>query len=86
MIQLFNADCLEKMKDISSNSIDLVICDLPYGCLTKGTKGIVEKKSKCYVSQTWDVQIDLDKLWSEIKRVMKDKRTPILMFCSLRFF
>ena len=29
--ELFNADCLEKMKDISDNSIDLIICDLPYG-------------------------------------------------------
>lgn len=27
---LFHADCLEKMKEIPDNSIDLVLCDLPY--------------------------------------------------------
>lgn len=32
-LTLYNGDCLEIMKDISSNSIDLIICDLPYGCL-----------------------------------------------------
>ena len=30
-MELYNADCLEKMKDLSKNSIDIVICDLPYG-------------------------------------------------------
>ena len=83
-MDLYNADCLTKLKDISSNSVDLVICDLPYGSLT-GAKGIVQKKSKCYNQQSWDNKIDLELLWKELKRISKDKRTPILMFCSLRF-
>ena len=29
-MDLYNADCLTKLKDISSNSVDLVICDLPF--------------------------------------------------------
>ncbi len=86
MIQLFHADCLDKMKDISSNSIDLVICDLPYGCLEKGCKSIVNKKSKCYLKQEWDTSLNLEEFWNEIKRIVKDKQTPILMFCSMRFF
>ena len=86
MIQLYNADCLQKLKDISSNSVDLVICDLPYGCLTLGTKGIVGKKSRCYLEQSWDVKIDLKLLFDELLRVKKDNRSPILMFCSMRFF
>ena len=43
-LKLFNEDCLIKMKDISNNSIDLIICDLPYGCLTGG--GGEEKKDE----------------------------------------
>lgn len=45
--QIFNADCLQKMKDISANSINLILCDLPYGCLT--TKGV----ETC----TWDIPL-----------------------------
>jgi len=37
---IFNADCLEKMKDLSANSIDLIICDLPYGCSLVGMASI----------------------------------------------
>ncbi|MDR0221230.1 MAG: hypothetical protein LBI54_07505, partial [Lachnospiraceae bacterium] len=29
--RVFEADCLEKMKDIPSKSIDMILCDLPYG-------------------------------------------------------
>ena len=29
--QIFNADCLEKMKDLDDDSVDLIFCDLPYG-------------------------------------------------------
>ena len=30
-MKLLNGDCLEKMKELSDNSVDIVICDLPYG-------------------------------------------------------
>ena len=50
---------LSKMED---NSVDLVLCDLPYGT------------TKC----KWDSIIDLDLLWPEIKRVIKDKRAIVL--------
>ena len=55
-MELFNADCLEKLKDIPNESVDLICCDLPYG--QTGAK--------------WDCKIDLDKLWVELKRVRKD--------------
>jgi len=42
---LYNADCLDKMKDIADKSVDLIICDLPYGCLSGRAIGInAEKK------------------------------------------
>jgi DNA modification methylase len=37
--EIYNEDCLLKMKDISDNSIDLIICDLPYGCLNMSGDG-----------------------------------------------
>ena len=69
MIRLFNGDCLEILKDISSNSVDLVICDLPFGCI--GT--------------SWDVSINLENFWKEIKRIRKDDHSPCLHFCTTRY-
>jgi len=53
--KLYNGDCLEVMKAIPDNSIDLIFCDLPYGC----------------TSCKWDCPIDLDKLWLEYMRIKK---------------
>ena len=36
MVVLYLGDCLEKMKSISDKSVDLIICDLPFGCLVGG--------------------------------------------------
>ena len=52
---LLHGDCLEEMKSIEDNSIDLVFSDLPYG------------QTSC----KWDCKIDLDKFWKEIMRVKK---------------
>jgi site-specific DNA-methyltransferase (adenine-specific) len=65
-------NCLELMKDLSNNSIDLFICDLPYGCIT----------SK---SCEWDIKIDLEKFWVEVKRLSRTDKTPVLMFCDFKF-
>lgn len=54
-IQLLQGDCLELMKDISDNSIDMVLCDLPY----------VETGNK------WDKGLDLKKLFDEYRRIIK---------------
>jgi len=52
---LLNGDCLEELKGIDDNSVDLIFCDLPYG------------QTSC----KWDCKIDLDNLWIEIMRVKK---------------
>jgi site-specific DNA-methyltransferase (adenine-specific) len=54
-IKLIQGDCLEVMKDIEIGSIDLVLCDPPYGTTV------------C----KWDTVIDLDKMWEQLKRVIK---------------
>ena len=99
-LKLFNEDCLIKMKDISNNSIDLIICDLPYGCLTGG--GGEEKKRPRFINGkdtgteikqnegviagcSWDIKINLEEFWKQIKRIRKDDHTPCLHFCSTKF-
>jgi len=52
---LLNGDCLEEMKSIEDNSVDLIFCDLPYG------------QTNC----KWDTPIDLEKFWIEVMRVKK---------------
>ena len=55
-MELYNDDCLIKMKDISNNKVDLLFCDLPYG------------QTSC----KWDCLLDLDLFWKEINRICKD--------------
>lgn len=55
-------DCLELMKFIDDDSVDMVLCDLPYG-VTKNK---------------WDRVIDLDRLWAEYERVTKDNGAIVL--------
>lgn len=56
MLDLYNADCLEKMKEIPAKSIDMILCDLPYGV------------TRC----KWDREIDLKRLWEQYERIIKD--------------
>ena len=68
-IVLWHGDCLEKMKLIPDNTIDLVLCDLPYGV------------TKC----KWDSIIDIDKLWAEYKRIIKKPSGVIALFAQQPF-
>lgn len=68
-MNLIKGDCLEKMKDISENSIDIVIADLPYGRFSH---------------LEWDTPIDLAKMWTELNRICK-KTTPIFLFGDMKF-
>ena len=62
MVQLYKGDCLEIMKDIPDKSIDLILCDLPYGT----------------TDSNWDRAIPMDKLWTEYNRVLTDIGTTVL--------
>lgn len=53
---LIHGDCLVEMKNIKDNSVDMILCDLPYG-MTKNS---------------WDVIIPFDKLWEEYTRIIKE--------------
>ena len=62
MIDLRLGDCLEVMKTIKDNSIDAVICDLPYGT----------------TQNKWDSVIYLDSLWKDIWRISKERTPVVL--------
>ena len=94
-LQLLHGDCLELMKTLPDKSIDLFICDLPYGCLSTSTKTTRERYINGQPTGTtletklsgcqWDVRIDLDAFWVQVERLMKNDHTPIIHFCNTKF-
>lgn len=63
MIQkLILGDCLEKMREIPDGSVDMVLCDLPYGTTV------------C----KWDVIIPFDRLWEQYNRIIKNDGAVVL--------
>ena len=60
--KIYNEDCLEGMKRIDDKSIDMILCDLPYGT----------------TQNKWDSVIPLDELWKEYKRIIKDNGVIVL--------
>jgi site-specific DNA-methyltransferase (adenine-specific) len=84
---LLNGDCLELMKTLPDKSIDLFLCDLPYGCLTGGAGKEKAKRGEGNVigGCAWDIKIDLTQFWEQVNRLMKDDHTPIIHFCNARF-
>lgn len=61
-LSLYLGDCLEKMKDFSEKSIDMILCDLPYGT----------------TSCSWDIIIPFEPLWKEYERIIKDNGAIVL--------
>lgn len=66
MVKLISGDCLEKLKNIKTNSIDMVLADPPYG----------------FTACKWDVVIDFAFLWKDLKRVTKDHGAIVMMGCQ----
>ena len=75
MVDLYYGDCLVEMKKIDNHSVDLILCDLPYG--TTDRSG-VEKKNGNNRLLKWDTVIPLESLWLEYKRVLKPKGAVVL--------
>lgn len=71
--KLYQGDCLELMKSIEDKSIDMILCDLPYGVLNKTNK-----------NAQWDNILPFDKLWQQYKRIIKDN-SCIALFCDGMF-
>ena len=60
--KIYNGNCLELMKEIEDKSVDMILCDLPYGT------------TQC----KWDTIIPLDKMWIQYKRIIKDNGAIVL--------
>lgn len=60
--QLYEEDCLECMKRIPDASIDMILCDLPYGM----------------TQNQWDCYIPLDQLWEQYNRIIKTNGAIVL--------
>lgn len=60
--RIYNTDCLQGMRDIPDQSIDAIICDLPYGT----------------TRNAWDSVIPLQPLWKEYERIVKDRGAIVL--------
>lgn len=61
-IWLMMGNCLDCMKDIPSNSVDMILCDLPYGT----------------TQNKWDTVIAFDLLWEQYHRVCKPNAAIVL--------
>jgi len=68
---LINDDCLNAMNQLEPESVDLILCDLPYGTTDQSSK----KGNRIL---TWDVVIPLDQLWDCYRRVLKPDGTVVL--------
>lgn len=60
--KIFNEDCLEGMNRIPNKSIDMILCDLPYGT----------------TRNKWDSIIPLEPLWEQYERIIKDNGAIVL--------
>ncbi len=61
-MQLHHDDCFNIFPILEDKSIDLVLCDMPYG--TTACK--------------WDTVMDLDRMWKELRKVSKDNAATVL--------
>ena len=73
-MELFNANCFDIFPKIGDKTINLFVLDLPYANFKFGS---------CTACK-WDIPIDLDKMWIEIKRIMKPNAV-IVFFCNTKF-
>ena len=73
MIQLLHGDCLELMKDIPDGSIDMILCDLPYGTMKGAGLDGWDKRSTA-----WDDRLNTETLFSLYDRILRENGTVIL--------
>ena len=66
--EIYFGNCLDVMKDIDDKSIDMILADLPFG------------STNCQ----WDSQINLDELWIQYERIIKD-HGAIALFAQTPF-
>lgn len=66
-VELLHGDCLLEMQTIPDKSIDMILCDLPYGVLNRGNQ-----------HAQWDNIIPFGPLWEQYERIIKDNGAIVL--------
>ena len=72
-MELYNDNCFNVFPEIKDNHVDLFVLDLPYA----------NKKFGNCTACKWDTPIDLEKMWKEIKRIMKPNGV-VIHFCNTK--
>jgi site-specific DNA-methyltransferase (adenine-specific) len=80
-VNLYKGDCLTEMDKITNDSIDLILCDLPYG--TTDIHGKKKKGSSRILE--WDNIIPLDLLWEQYKRVLNKNHGAVVLTADQPF-
>ena len=57
-----NGDCLKLLNEVDDNSVDMILCDLPYGC----------------TQNQWDIRLPFDILWEQYERTVKTNGAIVL--------
>ena len=65
--KIYNEDCLEGMKRIPDGTIDMILCDLPFGKL----------------NNSWDKRLPFDRLWEQYRRITKNNSAIVLFANNL---
>lgn len=76
-LTLYRGDCLHVMQTIPNASIDLILCDLPYGTIAKSTSASKEAIAR-------DTVLDFKSMWSQYWRILKPD--GIIVLCSMQPF
>ena len=95
-LTLLKGDCLDVMRTLPDKSISCFVCDLPYGCLSANSNNTRKRfiggvdtgtlvTGELIGGCAWDIKIDLNLFWEQVKRLSKDDHTPVLMFCNTKF-
>ena len=66
--KIYQSDCFDIFPQIDDITVDLVLVDLPYG----------------QTDNSWDLKIDLNNMWAQLKRVCKHNATYVF-YCSTKF-
>ena len=61
--QVYDIDCIQGMKQLEAESIDMILCDLPYGITARNR---------------WDTPIDMTELWQQYRRIIKEHGAIVL--------
>ena len=62
MLKLYNGDCLDLMQEIPDGTVDMILCDFPYG----------------YTDCKWDIIIPFKPLWENYNRILKSDGVVVL--------